>query len=112
MTAGIYVHTIATFILCNFLRCRTRANLIPFVGPAVGPRNADEQRAYAELTSNIHDGKYSGCIGWVIQQREALLAEVRSQEGAIQEIMSSLSMYSPRLQQGWSVALFFAKRVC
>ena len=77
----------------------------------MGPQTTEEQEAYAEITSGMKNSTYSSCIGWVIKQRKALLRDIELPDGEFKSIQSSLDTFSPRLKQGWSVVLFFAKQV-
>ena len=66
----------------------TRALIVPFSGPSVGPKTPDEQKEFDELTKDLCDGTYSSCIGWVIRQRVLLesnktLQEMKSKVGLL-----------------------------
>ena len=87
----------------------TRALIVPFSGPPVGPKSTAEQEEYDQLTVELRESTYLSCIGWIIKQRMVL----ETDEG-IQQMKSDLGgLFDgfPRLTQGWSLALLFTKKV-
>ncbi len=94
-------------------RYSSRANIIPFDLPSVGPQCPDEQRAFSRLTAAINNGTFSQCIGWVVQQLTELEAARESQvmstiSTSIQA--SFISKSASRRLTGWSTLLFFTKQ--
>ena len=111
-TMYIMVHTCIHTITC---RCTSRTNMIPFFKPSVGPVTPEAQRAYSELTAALQQNKFSSCVGWVINLVTELESDmVKNDNSVLSEIKETLNEVfpgAPRLRQGWSVVLFYTKKV-
>ena len=93
-----------------FLRVVTRATVIPFKGPSIGPVS-EEEDVFAELEDVVSSGVMSSMIGWAIHQGKAVAApEGRDEIVAIKECLRGT--YQGRSLQNWGLLLFFLKKVC
>ena len=82
---------------------------MPFSGPSVGPQTSAEQEEYDRLTTDMREGVYSCCIGWVI--RQAKLLEDDRELWEMKHTLGGQFDGFPRLTQGRSLALLFTKKV-
>ena len=95
------------FVICRY---SSRAMIIPFKEPTIGPKTTHESLAFAELTNTRK--KASCVIGWVICLRKSLLqqgfAEIREMLTTTREKLPGVD---PRLCMGYSCLLYFAHKV-
>ena len=101
----IFIHLLFVRFFTPF-RLTTRALIVPFSGPSVGPQTTAEQK---ELTKELRDGTYSSCIGWVIRQKAMLESDKNLQQ--MKSELGGLFKGFPRLTQGWALALVFIHKV-
>ena len=87
----------------------TRALIVPFSGPSVGPQTSAEQEEFDQLTTELRDGTYSSCIGWVIRQKAVLECDETLRKMKLE--LGGLFKGFPRLTQGWALALVFIHKV-
>ena len=91
-------------------RCTSRVNFIPFKKPAVGPVSRIEREAYTELTCGIKNLRFSPCISWIISQVDHLDNLVENADES-DFMRNTIFPGAPRLQQGWTVVLYFTRKV-
>ena len=100
------VHVVVIYF-CT--RVCTRAAIIRFVDPPVGPSSEEDEEVFAELEELIHGGELSRAIGWAIQLGQRL----PSCRQDILDIKEKLrGVMSGRKIQNWGMILFFVKQVC
>ena len=105
----IYQSKSLVMCLCRYT---SRINLITFKGPAVGPQTKEEKAVYTEFTSALHSNTYSSCIGWVISLMDKLIIEESNDVLApFVSVVEEVFHETPRLQQGWTVVLYFTMQV-
>ena len=104
------------YVICRFgLICRytSRAHLIPFKEPSIGPKSTEESVAFATLSCARKNA--SQAIGWVISLRKCLVEEEGAGFKEIREmlptVMEKLPKIDPRLCMGYATSLYFAKKV-
>ena len=91
-------------------RVKSRAVIINFSSPGIGPSNQEEEKTRMELEGLINTGDMTVLIGWAIAQGKSLT----SADG-IRELLQSKEalrgLYQGRCCQNWALLLFFLKRV-
>lgn len=95
-------------LLCRY---SSRALLIPFKEPSIGPKSTAESLAFANLSRTRKVA--SRAIGWVISLRKCLVEgggfrEIREMLPTVQEKLPGVD---PRLCTGYACLLYFAKKV-
>jgi len=89
-------------------RVTTRAIMVYFNKPTVGPDNDIEEDTYREFEELVSSGDMSWAVGWVIslgKELEARKAEVRELKDKLRGVVSG------RNCKNWGVLLFFVQRV-
>ena len=93
-----------------FLRVASRAVVIPFKQPMVGPVDDEEEEVFAELEQLLSSGVMSSMIGWAICQGTAVAApDGKKEVAAIKEGLRGL--HQGRTLKNWGLLLFFLKKV-
>lgn len=95
----------------HILRVVSRALLVPFHGPSVGPETREEHLAYDELESALHTHYFSSAAGWVVCQGEAFLRDGKSAIDDLKEELRDSFQSLTRNLTGWATCLFFTQQV-
>ncbi len=97
-------------INCSHCRIKSRAVIINYNLPGIGPSNEDEEHDRMELETLINSGEMSVLIGWAIEQGESLksteiLKELQQLKGVLRGV------FEGRCCQNWALVMLFLKRV-
>ena len=96
----------------HFNRYSSRALLIPFCLPSVGPQNEEESMQFQKLME-IRDN-CSSAVGWAVSLgkvfRESGRDEIASRMRPLMQQL--LPFVDPRLITGYAVLLYFCEKVC
>lgn len=95
------------YCLSTVSRVCTRATIINFALPSIGPVDDEEEEVFAELEELITEGEVSKAAGWAIalgnhNLREEVLVMKESLRGTM----------SGRKCKNWAILLYFLKKVC
>ena len=97
--------------VCSLHRYSSRALLIPFSGPSIGPTTEEESRAFAQLA--VAQREASSAIGWAISLGKEFIdggeTEVSSRISPV--VRSRLPGADPRLCTGYACLLYFVEKV-
>ena len=86
---------------------QTRATVIPFKEPQIGPVSEDEDDTFAEFESFLSSGVLSSMVGWAIQQGKT----VATTDGKEEVLELKESIRGIFQGQNWALLLFFVKKV-
>ena len=89
---------------------QTRATVIPFKEPQIGPVSEDEDDTFAEFESLLSSGVLSSMVGWAIQQGKTV-ATTDGKEEVLELKESIRGIFQGRNCQNWALLLFFVKEV-
>ena len=59
---------------------QSRAFVLPFGHPSVGPTNAEEDDLYEHLENSVQTKEFSSCVGWVVSMEKSLKENGLSQK--------------------------------
>ncbi len=86
----------------------TRATIINFSLPSIGPVDEEEEEVFSELEDLINGGDVSACIGWAIalgEKPKLLREEVLVVKDRLR------GQFKGRNCKNWATLLFFLKKV-
>lgn len=94
-------------VVFKLYRVCTRATVLNFVEPSVGPSTEEEEDVFPELEELISSGEISKCIGWAISlgQRDNLREDVLAIKDKLRGVMGG------RKCKNWAIILYFVKQV-
>ena len=98
-----------SYTLDIIYRVRSRAVVIPFNGPSVGPEDAIEDELFDFLERVLESNRLSQCIGWVISLGHALKETGKSFVTELREKLRD--RLSSRHCTNWGILLFFLNKV-
>lgn len=91
-------------------RYKSRALVIPFNKPTVGPQTDEESAIFRQMNSIQY--KASSAIGWAIQLGEQLKSDTEYIHGELaSRVRKRLHSIEPRQSSGYSILLYFAEKV-
>ena len=93
-------------IIVSLHRIQSRAIVVPFRSPSVGPDNTIEDQQFEELEHALGSMQYSSCIGWIVS-----LAKSLKTQGVLQEKEKFRDCFTSRQAANLSILLFFLKEV-
>ena len=98
-------------LLVHFYRYSSRALLIPFSKPSIGPTTEEESAAFSSLAATQQAA--SSAVGWIISLGKAFVQCCKSDisNRILPFVRSTLSGVDPRLCIGYASLLFFAEKV-
>lgn len=111
----VILATVANLVILFILlftlnRYSSRALLIPFIKPAVGPENQVESCAFNEMSTVLRSA--SSAVGWAISLGDVLKEEVTYLQGDLcKRVRERLPGIDSRLITGYATCLFFAEKV-
>ena len=109
-TPSLYLYSIHRifYLLVHFYRYSSRALLIPFSKPSIGPTTEEESAAFSSLAATQQAA--SSAVGWIISLGKAFVQCGKSDisNRILPFVRSTLS---PRLCIGYASLLFFAEKV-
>ncbi len=86
----------------------TRAAILNFCLPSIGPNDDEEEEVFAELEDLVIGGEVSSCVGWAIalgKQPKKLREEVLQVKDRLRGV------FKGRNCKNWATLLFFLKKV-
>ena len=94
------------------LRYSSRALLLPFKLPSVGPTNEEELKAFSNMANVLKES--SRAVGWAIQMGNTFVDEGTQDIASriLPFLCDTLHGIDPRLTTGYASLLFFAEKVC
>ena len=91
-------------------RYTSRAMMIPFMLPTVGPTNQQEAESFKVLSEKI--AKISSAVGWANKLGQDLNDGRQFDDDRLERVRSKLSGVEPRLCTVYTTLLFVVKKVC
>lgn len=107
---GVYqpLHIPSSFLILIY-RVRSRALVIPFSLPCIGPTDIEGDQLFQSLDECLQGNEFSSCIGWVVKLGKGLMAEGRQFVGEMRGRMRD--KFSSREATNWSILLWFLEQV-
>ncbi|XP_065913247.1 uncharacterized protein [Dysidea avara] len=115
LRTGLHRPRSIPLLCCNFnvssiRRYSSRALLVPFEKPAVGPVNDQETRAFNDMAAKCKT--VSSAVGWAISLENKLKEEKAYLQGDLfNRTIQRLPGVDPRLVTGYTVCLYFAEKL-
>lgn len=98
-----------TIILLFTYRYRSRALVIPFQMPTIGPLNDTDVDAFCQLSTA--QTNVSSAVGWAISLGRQLQLESETTSTILSRAKNLLPGIDPRLCMGYSLLIYFTQKV-
>ena len=100
----------AAYTISNCYRYTSRAMLIPFKLPTVGPTNQQEAESFEQISRTMMG--VSSAVGWAISIGRELRDGRQFDDDRLERVRLKLPGVEPRLCTAYTTLLFVVEKVC